>query len=285
MNCPLGPRPVASLGLPGSFPPRRYAQGREILSFRRKRGKIGTGWRRAMGTSERRQPSGLPRPAHQGFDRHAFVDVTHADRELHRGEFNRFGAGIFNLLPTDIAAPPVNFNMSLVLADERVFGEGCKRAVRQQLFPAINSLGALREDLDNQNRVFDFARLEIHRLAIARATHEQVGIIVSVRLRDSNPDIIHKRPTWGITQMRMQSRDQIYGNHVVLQRTAGHGKDFAVHVLVSHWASRFEAQILFCRDWAVFPNEHNRSPDFNVRYYATCSALLVTKLMANEDQR
>ena len=238
------------------------------LTFRRGRrqeiARIGARCAAQLGASERRQTLSLARPAQQGFDRHAFVDVTHADCELHRGKLDRFGVGVFNLLPTDITSSPVNFNAGLVLADERVLGEGGECAVGEQLFSTVNGLGALREYLDNQNRVFNVARLEIHRLAIARATHDEVGIVISVRLRDSNPDIIHKRSTRGISQMRVQSSEQVSSKNVVLQRTAGHGKDFAVHVLVSHWASRFEAQIFFCRNWAVFLTAHSRTPDFNV---------------------
>ena len=149
------------------------------LTFRRGRRKeiarIGARCAAQLGASERRQTLSLARPAQQGFDRHGFVDVTHADCELQRGEFTGFSTGVFNLIPANITASPMNFNAGLVLTDERIFGEGRKRSVSKKLFPAVNSLGALREDFDDQNHIVDFARFEIHRLAATSATHQQAG--------------------------------------------------------------------------------------------------------------
>jgi hypothetical protein len=54
-----------------------------------------------FGVGARQFALSFPRPAHQRFDRHAFVDVTHADRELHRSKLNRLSARVFDFLPTD----------------------------------------------------------------------------------------------------------------------------------------------------------------------------------------
>ena len=84
--------------------------------------------------------------------------------------------------------------------------------------------------------------------------------------------------------MTVQSSDQIYRNRIVPQRSAGHRKDFAAHILVPHWAARFEVQVFFLRDGAVILSEHSGTPSFNSSYYATCGALLVAKGTAKEDQ-
>ena len=53
------------------------------------------------------------------FDRHAFVNIAHADEKLYGAKFNGFVAGVFDLFPADVAPPPVNLNAGLILTDER----------------------------------------------------------------------------------------------------------------------------------------------------------------------
>lgn len=160
------------------------------------------------------------RPAHQGFNRHTFVNVAHTDREFDGGKFDCFVAGILDLFPANVAASPVNFDARLVLTDERVFGEGRERSVGEQLFSAVNCLGTWREDLDDQNRVVDFVRREIHRLAGSFATYHQVGVVVSISLRHAYFDIVNEYPTRGVTQMRVKSGVQVPCDHVVPERSA-----------------------------------------------------------------
>ena len=170
-----------------------------------------------------------------------------------------------------------------ILTDERIFDERRKHAVAHQFFPAVGGFGALRENFDNQNRVFDFSRRHIHHFAFVRTTNEQVGIVIRFCLRDANPHIVHERSARRVAQMCVQSSDQIYGNHIVPQRSASHRKDFAAHVLVPHRAARFQAQVFFLRDRAVFLNEHSRTPNFNSSYCATCGELLVGKRVTADE--
>ncbi len=283
MTPPLGITPVASLGLPRPLPgpPPRFAQEREFLSLRRKREKSVAGWLDATAASRRQALLRLTRL--WWFDRHAFVDIAHADGKLYRAKFNGFVAGVFNLFPANVAAPPVNLNAGLILTDERIFDERRKCAVAHQFFPAVGGFGALRENFDNQNRVLNFSRRHIHHFAIARTTHQQVRIVIRFPLRDANPDIVHERSARRVAQMCVQSSDQIYGNRIVPQRSASHRKDFAAHVLVPHRAARFQAQVFFLRDGAVFLNEHSRAPNFNSDYYATCFGLLVGKRVTADE--
>ena len=78
-------------------------------------------------SSEWRQRSRLIRS--RRFDRHAFVNIAHADGKLYRAKFNGFVAGVFDFFPADVAAPPVNLNAGLILTDERIFDERRECAV------------------------------------------------------------------------------------------------------------------------------------------------------------
>lgn len=69
--------------------------------------------------------------------------------------------------------------------------------------------------------------------------------------------------------MRVKSSGQVSCDHVVPERSADQFKDFAVNVFVPRLTSRFDMQIFFYRDGAVFLNEHRRTLGFNNAHYVT----------------
>ena len=69
------------------------------------------------------------------------VNLVHAELGFQAGDFDGVAGFVGDDVPADVAAPAVDFDLGLFLADEQVFLEAGQGAVGAEFFAAVGGFG------------------------------------------------------------------------------------------------------------------------------------------------
>ncbi len=69
------------------------------------------------------------------------VNLVHAELDFQAGDFDGVAGFVGDDVPADVAAPAVDFDLGLFLADEQVFLEAGQGAVGAEFFAAVGGFG------------------------------------------------------------------------------------------------------------------------------------------------